>query len=66
MVNGNIPEAIITGGKDPGSVPERAIHGNQDIGKTIIKVINGTKEAGKNDTIPGKQKSPRLKWGLLQ
>ena len=51
-VNGNIPEAIITGGKDPGSSPGRATHGNQDTGKTIKMGINGTKGAGRDNTIP--------------
>jgi hypothetical protein len=65
MGNGNIPAAVITGGKDPGSRPGRVILGNQDIGKIIIKVTNGTKGAGKNDMIPRKTEKPLLGAGAF-
>jgi hypothetical protein len=46
-VNANIPETVITGGKDPGNNPGRAGHGNQDIGKTTKRVTNGIRAAGR-------------------
>ena len=49
--NGNIPEAIITGVKDPGSNPGKGMHGSPVIGKIIKKVTNGIKEAGRNNAL---------------
>jgi hypothetical protein len=65
--NGNIPETVITGGKDPGNNPGRAGHGNQDIGKTTTKVTNGIRAAGrgKRAKIPEIEK-PRFGAGLFQ
>ena len=58
-VNGNIPGAIITGGRDPGSIPERAGHGNQDIGRKTKEVTNGIKAAGRDkDKDPKNRKAP--------
>jgi hypothetical protein len=46
LANGNIWEALITGGKDPGNIPEKVMSGNQDTGKADIRAINGTKAIG--------------------
>jgi hypothetical protein len=46
--NGNIPEAIIIGAKDPGKMVGKVTPGNQGIGKMVARVTNGIKAAGRN------------------